>query len=404
MDKIIDYFFCVVLFFALFLPTNDIFVVESLQVTFKAILFVFLAIINLFGVQKNQFQVKKSLRILCFLFIGFSIITELIIKPIYFYESISNGFKSFYLGIPMFLGLTLILFNLRIDIRMIWKTLCFTILVSIVISIVALFVNLPIGNNGSELEDFGIAINGGRIFNANASFGIIAFVIIMRYNGTWISNSLFQKTIYITAIIATLLTFNRTYMGLLFLMYVITFIQNFSWKNVIKNLMILSILIGSVTYFYNKNEIIRNQVNERILYLFNENIKSNDRLFENNRDMIYDGIRKNIEDDYWVIGLPFSKPIFYQWIIKANAQYTDTSFVNILLRFGIVPLILYLLILVYLYKTSNSPLFRFTFVFLVLASLNIDVLYRHNGIFFIVILYFVSLMKKIDHENTLSNK
>lgn len=403
--KFVDYLFCSILFCALFLPTNDFFVIQSIDITLKAVLFVFLAIINIFGRHKNQFILSKEIRTLSFAFIFITFFTEIIIKPLYFYESISNGFKSFYLGMPLFLGLTLLLFNLRINIKMIWNTLCLAILVSVVLSILSLFVNIPIYQYEDRFTQFSDSFGGGRIPNANASFGIIALIILMKYPNRWFSAHLFYKLAYIVSILSLIITFNRTYIGLLIIIYLILFIRDFSTKEIFKNLAIPALIITFTVYFYNTNEMVEKQVNERILYLFDDKIKSNDNLFQDNRDMIYEGVVNNIHEGYWMIGLPFTKPMFYMYLLKVNAQYTDTSFVNILLRFGFIPLIIFMIILFRMYKTSGMPLFKYVFIIFVLASLNIDSLYRHNTIFFLFVLYFISLVpQKKQNENTLLNQ
>src|SRR5690606_11026390 len=106
------------------------------------------------------------------------------------------------------------------------------------------------------------------------------------------------------------------------------------------------------------------------LYLFDSSIRSSDRLFENNRDVVYDGVASRIEEGYWIIGLPFSIPIFTNFL-EEGAKYTDTSLVNILLRFGIIPLFLYLGILLKMYKKSATYLFSLSLVIFFLASFNI---------------------------------
>lgn len=403
-NSILDSIFCIILFLALFLPSNDVYVIKSIGITLKSLLFIFLAIINLFGNKNSQFNISKKIKILSVVFISITFFTEIFIKPVYYLETMSNGFKSFYIGMPLFLGLSLLIFNLRINIKMIWNTLCIAVLVSILLSVLSLFIYIPIYQEDGYLSNFSESIKEGRLMNANASFGFIGFIILMKYQDRWFCSKLFYKIVYGLSICALIFTFNRTFLGFLIFGYIYLFIKDFSTKNLTRNLTVALFLILALVLVYNMNEYVKDQFDNRILYLFDSSVKSNDRLFENNRDMIYDGILKNIEEGYWIIGLPWSKPMFFMHFLNQGSQYTDTSLANILLRFGVFPLIIFIIILKNIYKTSRSLLFRFPMVIFVLASFNIDSLYRHNTIFFIIILYFLCFnLNKRRNENTILN-
>lgn len=408
MNKILDYIFCIILFVALFLPTNDYTIIESIGITLKSVLFVILFVIYIFYPLRNNRKINFFLldkKIIIFFFLIF--INEIILKPIVYNETIHNGLKSYYIGMPFILSLGLLVLGLKIDIKLLWKTLLLSVFVSVIISFILTIVYIPfLYPNIIAGDTYGI---DGRLSNANASFGLISLIILMNFNDRWFARGLFAKLTFILSIISLIMTFNRTYLGLLILLYFILFYLSVRKGITMKKTLVLSsipifFILFSV-YLYQTNFEIHEQINERILYLFDSSIQSSDRLFENNRDVIYNGIINRIEEGYWIIGLPFSIPIFIDFF-KEGAKYTDSSLVNILLRFGIIPLFLYLGILLKMYKKSATYLFSLSLVIFFLASFNIDSLFRHNTIFFLTVLFYVDLWnsRKTKNENIISHK
>ncbi|WP_291118100.1 hypothetical protein [Empedobacter sp. UBA7248] len=384
-NSVLDNIFCFILFLSLVLPNNDYFLIKSIGITLKSCLFLFLIVLNLLGNKQeiNPFYLDKKI-IIFFLLIFFG---EIIMKPIIYNETINNGFKSFYLGIPLLLSLSILFFGLRIDIKKVWNTLLFTIVISILLSVILYFYNIPFLNQLDSGREF---ILSGRIHNANVSFGLIAFFLLLKYKNNWFA----KKKFYLIIIIASLLlAFNRTFLGLILLLLLYLIYEGYKDGNVkmLFRVLLITILFWFIIYFvYISDESFSNQINSRILYLFDTSIKSNDRLFENNRDVIYEGILSRIDEGYWLIGLPFTKPIFINFL-NEGAKYTDTSLINILLRFGFFPMIILILIFIKMYKKSKTVLFKLIFITFLLASFNIDTLYRHNSIFFLTILFYVDL-------------
>lgn len=68
---------------------------------------------------------------------------------------------------------------------------------------------------------------------------------------------------------------------------------------------------------------------------------------------------------------------------------TDTSLINVLLRYGIIPLIIFVLILVKMYRKAPPGILTYTMIVYLISSLNIDAILRHNSILFLTILYFI---------------
>ena len=96
-------------------------------------------------------------------------------------------------------------------------------------------------------------------------------------------------------------------------------------------------------------------------------------------------------ENYWVVGMPMNEPIFI-WTIKDDLQMnlTDTSIVNILLRYGIIPLMLMGLIYYRILKDNNTPLFQYSFFVFLLVSWNVDSLFYHNSVYFLFLILMVT--------------
>jgi hypothetical protein len=171
--------------------------------------------------------------------------------------------------------------------------------------------------------------------------------------------------------------------------------NNFNLK---KSLKIIYYGIGILTIFfgaYLNNEIIRNQIDKRIFSIIKGEESLSENTIENNREVIFFGVKEKLESGYFVIGLPFKVPIFtwpsrYSSEEERDMSVTDTTVVTILLRYGIIPLILAWIIFRQIYFLSNNIFFKTTLILFLIASINVDTLLRLNSILFLAFIFLVT--------------
>ncbi|GAB3224318.1 hypothetical protein GCM10027454_19890 [Algoriphagus aestuariicola] len=255
-----------------------------------------------------------------------------------------------------------------------------------------MFVDLPIYYN-LEDEDI-LEMSNGRIVNSNASFGIIGLCLLFSSRDAWYNRGVLVRYVSILSIISLLLTFNRTYLALFVLLFVYLSYITFSRKFFLKTVFIPILFLGLTFILYTNIDTIQRQIDRRILSIIFQETSLVESTIESNRDEIYIGILEKIEKGYWIIGLPYDVPIFVRSARFGKESVllstTDTSFANILLRFGVVSLLLYLLILARFVKIDRAKAFSIVFIIYLLASLNVDSLMAQNSILFLVLYFYIT--------------
>src|SRR5690606_38107422 len=90
--------------------------------------------------------------------------------------------------------------------------------------------------------------------------------------------------------------------------------------------------------------VMQAQIDRRILSLVYQEQNIFEATIENNRDFIFEGVWEKIGSGYWLIGIPYHNPIFTRSVTYqsevVDLRVTDTSLINVLLRYGLFPLIL----------------------------------------------------------------
>lgn len=389
--KQFNYIFYSVLFLGFFLPSNSSFHISLAGIEFQVreIAFLLLPVINLLCRSKKQVKVAdKKLQILILIFISIVIATE-ILKHLYFGGGLGAAFKTIRIGLPLFSCLFILFFGIRANIEKVWRTLLWAISASAVLTLLTPFLYLPI-YPAIEGENF-IEATAGRFINSNASFGIIGVYLLYKDQERWYNQGWLPKITAVLGIIILIATFNRTYLALIALAFIYLSFTEFSLKKAFKYVSVPFIAFGVVVTTYNYSDVIQRQVDKRIFNIVLGQTELLDSVYHDNRDVIYENILDKIEKGYWVIGLPYSQKIFY--LNRTDGVYaaskTDISFINILLRYGIIPFTLILIIYFKLLK-SGTKSFQFTLLFYTIASLNIDSLLAHNSVFFLFILLFIT--------------
>lgn len=388
--------FYLVLFLGFFLPNNSNYYISlpGIQLEVREFAFLLLPMINLFCWSNSRVRLSdRRLRMLIgwFLFITFT--TELF-KHLYFEGAIGDAFKTIRIGLPLFSSLMLILSGIRADIEKVWRTLLWAILVSAILTLGSSIISLPIY---SSLEGENILeASHGRLVNSNASFGIIGIYLLYADKYRWFNRGWLPKSTSMLGIVILILSFNRTYLALLVIaLFYLSFTQ-FSIRKASRIVAIPILAIGLFWLSYSNSEQIQKQVDKRIFDIVIGSSDLVESVYENNREIIFQGVAERIEESYWVFGLVFDKPIFY-WSRKTGPDAmttTDTSIVNILLRYGVLPLTLFCLIVIRFFRISQDGLLPFSLLFFVIASFNLDTLMRHNSIFFIAIVFMLSMYSR----------
>lgn len=389
--KQFNYIFYLVLFLGFFLPSNSNFYISFAGIEFQVreIAFLLLPVINLFCYSNNRVKIAdKKLQYLILFLIATVVVTE-VLKHLYYGGGLGAAFKTIRIGLPLFSCLVILFFGIRANIEKVWRTLLWAIAVSAVLTLMTPFVYLPI-YPVIEGENI-IEATAGRFINSNASFGIVGIYLLYKDQDRWYNQGLLPKITAILGIIILIMSFNRTYLALLALAFVYLTFSEFSYKKAFKYISIPCIAMGIFWGAYNYSDVIQRQIDKRIINIVLGQTDLVESVYVNNRDNIYVGIVEKFEEGDWLVGLPYSEKIFYSYRPDGiyGASKTDISLINVLLRYGIIPFILLMLIFYGLYN-SEVPFIKFTFLFFLIASLNIDSLLAHNSILFLTFVLFVT--------------
>lgn len=402
--NIANVIFYILLFIGFFLPTNSSLNIQlpGVSIFVNEIAFLLLPIVNIFctsNSKKVNIGFKLSRYIILYLIIV--LFTEFLIKYIVFNQSLGDGFKAYRIGIPFYSSIFLLYSGFKANIKIIWKVILWSVIISVFLSIISLYIYLPIY---PEMEDMTILeFNQGRVVNSNAPFGVIGLYLLFADKDKWYNQGKLVKYASILSVIALVLSFNRTYLMLLVLEFAYLAYKTLTFKSLFK-IFSYPIIFLMVTFIaYNNNVQIQRQIDNRILSILFEEQTLAESAIEGNRDMIYDGMLSRIDEGYWVIGLPLEVPIFLNNSVYVEnvvpMSVTDTSFINILLRYGIIPLILWFLIIKTMFKKNKSLLLRTSLIIFAIASLNLDALFRHNSILFLVILFYLTILPLHEKNN-----
>ena len=372
------------------MPTNNTFYLPlpGVMLSIRELAFLLLPLINGFCHSGNRsVPVNRNVKITILVFLFVAFFTEFF-KMLAFDQSVGNGFKGLRMGFPLFSSLLLVWQGIRVDIRLVWKVLLWAITLSVILSIVSIFVYLPIYHNPED-DDI-LNASQGRLGNANSSFGLIGLYLLFKDKNKWFNQGKLPLYTAILSIASLLLTFNRTYLALFCLFFVYLSFTTFSVKTAFKIIAVPAVFLGIVAGAYFYSPVIQYQVDKRILSIVLSETTVAESTIEGNRDKIYNAIQDRIAEGYWVVGMPYREEIFVYFKMGEyrGAKKTDISFINILLRCGIVSLLLFLS---FLYKIKR---FRYIngmlLLMYILASLNTDALYNQNSIFFICLFLMVN--------------
>lgn len=394
--KLFNILFYIILFIGFFLPSNSAFYIPfpGVLLSVNEVAFLLLPVVNLLCYSKNNVRFRNknvNKRIVVFLTVIF--LTEVLLKRFYFGQGFSDAFSSIRIGLPLFSSLILMIQGIRADVKIVWKVLLWAICSSVLLSLISLVTPLPIYYNLEQSTDL-LKEMDGRISNANAAFGIIGLYLLFEDKNQWYNRGKLIKIACILSIVALIITFNRTYLTLMTLEVGYLVIKHFSVKKIMTGIFICAMFLGVGAYAYFNSAAVHRQIDKRIISIVFKNNTIAESAIEGNRSVIYESVEKRIRQGYWIIGLPYKIPIF-TWVPRYGSEWremttTDTSFVNVLLRYGIVPMLLWLSILISSFWRNKQRILKLSVLVFALASLNTDALLKQNSIFFITILLFIA--------------
>lgn len=389
---IFNYIFYILLFVGFFLPTNSTFYlpVGPLLLSLRELSLLLLPVVNLLSrPMGDSLRAHGKIRIFILLFLIFAISSEFVLKTLAYNQTFIDGFKSFRVGVPLFSSLLLFYQGLRPNPRKVWNVLLSAIGISVLLSLLSIVMPLPIYYN-LEAGESALDSAHGRVLNSNAPFGIIGLYLLFRNKNAWYNKGKWKRAVMWLSIIALVLTFNRTYLSILVLGFVILAWKDFSQGRLVRVIGLSMVLATTCVVMYSSIPIIKRQVDVRILSILYQESSLYKATIQNNRDMIYEGIFSRIKEGYWVFGLPYEKEIFSKSLASGGKKMsmTDTSMVNILLRYGFVSLIFFVSLMLTLYKRHTGV--GLVLLLYLLASLNIDSLVSHNSIFFFIIFFIIN--------------
>lgn len=398
--RLFNKIFYITLFFGFFLPSNSSFYIPipGTLLSINECAFLLLPIINRLCVSDNDigfinFKLKRNILLLLIIVL----FTEVVIKNLLFNHTLTDAYKTVRIGLPLFSSLILVFQGIRPNIKLVWKTLLFAISSSVLISFIEMVLPLPIHFN-AEIGGNSINVITGRIFNSNSSFGFVGMYLLLTKSNRWYAQGKLVKFTAFLSVICLILTFNRTLLALLLLESIYLVKEQLSVKMIIKGLFFFFAFSFVFLITYNNNDEIRNQLDDRFFSILDGDKTIEASMFHENRDVIYYGILEKIDKGYFYLGLPYEIPIFTwprRWSsdVERDLRVTDTSFITILLRYGIIPLFMIFFILKRMYSISHDRIYEIFFILLLIASLNIDTLTRQNSILFLVLLLFITKTK-----------
>jgi hypothetical protein len=392
--KAFNYLFVCFLFLCFFLPSNSTFIlpIGGISIPINELGFLILPLFNLFSKNENSANCIAPIKIrtIITIYIGYIVVNEFVFKFLIYGQSFFEAFKSIRIGIPFLSSVFILLVGLRVNLETVWRTLLYAIGASVIISFISLFVNLPIYTyEGNSFLEASL----GRIANYNSSFGIIGICLLLSDKKEWYNKGRLVYCVSILSILSLIVTFNRTYIAALFGIYLYFMVKQ--GKISFKQIIIYPICVFIFSFWiYNTFDIIARQIDNRILSVITMQDSLAKKTIDGNRDMIYEGMIEKINEGNWFFGLPAYEPIYIRKSVFEDEFVpmfiTDTSFANVLLRYGIIALLLMLFCFISLRKSNKNRIYLVVYCVLLLSSFNIDSLFRHNSIFFLIILYIIT--------------
>ncbi len=396
------YIFNLLLFLIFVLPDWDLgsFQLGPVITDIREVSLVLLPIVYFFYPSQNKSSLRLATKYWILAFFILLVGTELV-KKMHYGISLFDTIKNLRIGVPVFSGLLVLLQGKKVNPEFCLKTILVAIIISCVLT--PLFVLLGIEPANFTLEDRQLQVQyleQGRLINDNYEFGLIGIALLYLVPKVHTYKTGLKRLLLIASVfslIIMVLFFNRTLLTATFLLGLILFFKNFSLKTLayITGAVVLIAVIGG--YFYQTNAEVREQVQDRILIVFQEEGGLAESVYYDNRDKLYAEYLDQL-GDHWLLGIPGGDVLIDTGNVMSSKS--DISFFNVWIRYGIVAEIVFIIIFIavcldhkkkleYLPRGSLSyqigRAVMLTIPLFVLVSFNVDVLVGHNAILFLLL-------------------
>jgi hypothetical protein len=213
-----------------------------------------------------------------------------------------------------------------------------------------------------------------------------------------------RRVVLLSACVTVLIgvtSFNRTLMGATVVALITVTLLEFRIRAFIAGLMISICVVGVAWVAILTNENVEKQFRQRIGIVFKGKEALLESIYYGGRENIYAQVAEGIKE-YPLLGLPYGVPAFvaYKDFAAVPYFYTDVSFLNAYIRYGILAGLLMMLVVTLLLFVSvqwrnffllgelnmYARMLCYAVPVYALISLNYDVYFRHSAIVFFVMI------------------
>lgn len=340
-------------------------------------------------------------------FFLFSILNNLFQMAIYG-GTITEFFRVHRSLIPLYIAMAIIYLGPRVRPKLLLANLAACLSISFTISIVFFFFDLdfhPLFHAEIDEEAYEILLDG-RLYNINAGFSYLALglmVVILFFRQKLKPKKLVWLLLLACtlSIFTTVLTFNRTSLVIFALFFVLVVPFFFRLRVVFYMMIIFLVIILMGIYSYKHFDFVQRQVDSRITIPLREGVIL-ESVYYGKREYMYESYL-SLGKKYFLIGVPPQMPWFtvFRKDRFLQVRTSDISFVTVLLRNGLLPLLFYFCIGGLLYRglwkmriqitdgwsLSLTRSLIITIPIMLIVSFNIDILSRHYSVLLLAFLF-----------------
>jgi hypothetical protein len=328
--------------------------------------------------------IPRSVRLISWVFVGV-LVCVILVRVVSGIASFGSTIREIRIILPFVSSLVFVCVKTRGNVDLVLKYIYGAIISSVFFSII--LVILPIGLNVP------ININYGRLGNQNSELIIyfLAFataVFSSRVRFSWV-----ELVVSMSVLIAGILSFIRTLLGLALVAALAMPLYLRSMKAVYAILGAVLFLVLTAVAAVTASSEIRWQVQQRIFVVTQGKEASLNNLIYQNREALYDNY-KVLLSKYWFLGVPSNVPV--SSAVRSDGHVvdrrdTDLSILTVWLNFGVLVGLMFIVLWVAVFWSqvmhlrSRVPIVNrsiclalaFSLPFYFIASLNIDVLSKH---------------------------
>lgn len=384
-----DHLLYIITFIVFTVPNNSSFLIDVGFGKFPLnhIFFMILPFVNKLCTKTNMHlrvdAITKNLILLLFFAV---LVNEFVLKMIVYDVTIYESTKSIQVAIPFFSVMILIYQGLNVNAVNLLKVVLTASFISSALSAISIYANIGFYDN-----DAMISAGEFRFANSNSSLGVVAIFLLVTDKFAVMTSK--WKYISLISIVTLVLGFNRIYIVTLIPILGIYIYISGNKRIASMTAVFLVLICIMLTFLYKSSDAVSYQIDNRFFDFIDGESSITDPGSIGGRSFIYSQIAERFDEGHWIMGLPYSKPIFIMNDVYGDeyrASSTDMSIVNILLRYGTFSLMIIAIIFYRLFFEKQSGFLRCVAITYLLASLNSDTLLQQNSIFFLIVALYIS--------------